>query len=67
MPRCCSAQTLQMEQSINTFDAILRKSTFSFVRRCSSTVNKFIQAVMSSGYYYDSVFFINYNNLLYAA
>ena len=42
---------------INTFDAILRRSTFSFVHRCSSTVDKFIQAVMSSGCYYDSVFY----------
>ena len=67
LSRCCSARTLQIEHGINTFDAILRNSFFSLVRRCFNTANEFIQAVMSSGCYYDSVFFTHYNNLMYAA
>ena len=57
---------LKLNAIINTFDAIFRKTTFSFIQRCRSSSNNLINFLMASGCFYESNFYVNYNNLLFA-
>ena len=41
-------------------------STFSFIKRCQSSFNNLINSLMTSGCFYESNFYVNYNNLLFA-
>ena len=66
LPRWTRARLSQIECHINTFDAILRKTTFSFIQRCQSCSNNLINSLMTSGCFYESNFYVNYNNLLFA-
>ena len=66
LPRRTGARLSQIECHINTFDAILRKTTFSFIQRCQSSSNNLINSLMTSGCFYESNFYVNYNNLPFA-
>ena len=66
LPRWTSTRLSQIECHINTFDAISRKTTFSFIQRCKSSSNNLINSLMTSGCFYESNFNVNYNNLLFA-
>ena len=65
LPRWTSARLYQIERHINTFDAILRKTAFSVIQRCQSYSNNLINSLMTSGCFYESNFYVNYNNLLF--
>ena len=54
--RWTSARLSQIECHINTFDAILRKTTFSFIKRCQSSSNNLINSLTTSGCFYESNF-----------
>ena len=66
LPRWTSVRLSQIECHINTFDAILRKTTFSFIQRCQRSSNNLINSLMTSAGFYESNFYVNYNNLLFA-
>ena len=56
LPRWISARLSQIECHINTFDAISRKTRFSFIQRCQSSSNNLINSLMTSGCFYESNF-----------
>ena len=66
LPRWTSARLSQIECHINTFASFLRKSTFSFIQRCQKSSTNLINSLMTSGCIYESIFYANYNNLLFA-
>ena len=48
LPRHTSASVQQILFNVYTFDALIRKSLFSFVKRCCASPNLWINALMSS-------------------
>ena len=56
LPRWTSARLSQIECHIITFEAILLKTTFSFIQRCQSSSNNLIHSLMTSGCFYESNF-----------
>ena len=65
LPQWTSACLPQIECPINTFNAILRKTTFSFTQRCQISSNNLINSLITCGCFYESNFYVDCNNLLF--
>ena len=68
IPRWTTARLPQIECHINAFDAILCKTTFSFIQRCVRSSNSLITSLMTLACFHESNFYHNYNtccSLLY--
>ena len=64
IPRWVSAREAQVVNHIYTFDALLRKNAYSFVERCRFFKNILITALMNSGAFLESRFYVHYQDLL---
>ena len=53
------ARLSQIECHINTFDAILRKTAFSFIQRCQSSSNNLINSLTTPGCFYEYRIFMS--------
>ena len=51
--------------NVLTFDALIRKSLFNFVKRCRASTNHWINALMNSDVFYESKYFHMYCNTVY--
>ena len=65
IPRQESARNRQIQFNTKTFDALLRNYLYLFLKRCNNSSNVYISCLMSSDALYKSIFWINYNNILY--
>ena len=65
LPRHTSASVQQILFNVYTFDALIRKSLFSFVKRCCASPNLWINALMNSDVFYESKYFHMYCNTVY--
>ena len=64
--RNVSVKDYQIKNNIPTFDALIRKLTFLFNKRCVNSCNTFIKSAMTSDCYYKSTFTQHYYDILYA-
>ena len=65
LPRHISASVQQTFFNVYTFDALIRKSLFSFIERCRALPNFWINALMNSNVFYESKYFYMYCNTVY--
>ena len=65
LPRYTSARLQQVSFDILTFDAVIRKSMFSFVKQCCESTNQWIQALLTSDVFYCSKYFRAYCKVTY--
>ena len=65
LPRHTSATVQQILFNVYTFDALVRKSLFSFIKRCRVSPNLWINALMNSDVFYKSKYFHLYCNTVY--
>ena len=55
---------LKLNATSIRFDAIFRKTSFSFIQRWQKSSNDLINSLMTSGCFYESNFYVKYNSLL---
>ena len=65
LPRHTSASVQQIFLNVLTFDALICKSLFNFVKRCHASTNLWINALMNSDVFYESKYFHTYCNTVY--
>ena len=58
LPSHTSASVQQIFFNVHTFDALIHKSLFNFVKRCRASTNLWINALMNSDVFYDRSTFI---------
>ena len=64
LPWRASVSGHQVQCSIPTLEALLRKNTYLFFERCRKSNNVWLRALMKSDYLYSSLFFEHYNRIL---
>ena len=64
LPRHTSVSVQQIF-NVLTFDALIRKSLFNFVKHCRTSTNHWINALMNSDVFYESKYFHMYCNTVY--
>ena len=57
LPRHTSACVQQILFYVLTFDAVIRKCLFNFVKRCRASTNLWIKALMNFDVFYESKYF----------
>lgn len=65
VPRFISARELQVHNNVITFDALLRKSMFGFVKRCLHSDNHLMSSLIHSDVFYKSPFYQYFSTSLY--
>ena len=65
LSRLDSARTHQVKRRIPTFDALLRKALYAFVRQCKHSSNGRMGALMRSDCFYQSTYFAYYRSVLF--
>ena len=65
LPRHTSASIQQIFFNVHTFDALIGKSLFNFVKRCRASTNLWINALMNSDIFFESKYFHMYCNTVY--
>ena len=65
LSRLDSARTHQVKRCIPTFDALLRKALYAFIRRCRLSSNRLMGALMRSDCFYQSTYFAYYRSVLF--
>jgi len=63
LPWRASVSTHQVQCSIPTFEALLRKYKYLFLERCRKSNNIWLHALMQSDCLYSSLFFEHYNRI----
>ena len=67
IPRYISAREKQVCNDITTFDALIRKSVYSFINRCLCSTNSLTKSLMASDCYLQSPYVKYYTSLLYVS
>ena len=65
MTRYHSARASQIHYNIDSFYALQRKITNKFVERCHLSQNLWLQMLMSSDCFYDSIYYDHYCGILF--
>ena len=60
-----TALALLLKMIVYTFDAIIHKSLFNFVKRCRASTNLWINALMNSDVFYETKYFHMHCNTVY--
>jgi len=64
LPWRASGSNHQVQRSILTFEALLRKNTYLLLERGRKSNNRWLRALMQSDCLYSSLFFEHYNRIL---
>ena len=65
LPRHTSASVQQFFFNVYTFDALIQKLRFNFVKRCRASTNLWINTLMNFDVFYESKYFHMYCNTVY--
>ena len=64
LSRRASVSSHQVQCNMPTFEALLRKYKYLFLKRCRKSNNLWLRALMQSDCLYSSLFFEHYNSIL---